>query len=90
MVLPALLGIFSGGSAITKGLTGLLQGGGFGLGYGFGVRMGYDAYGGLKKALGLDTVEGTKKKMATARYNTHPFVSHLGSGALMGLDKVLK
>ncbi|NIR86940.1 hypothetical protein GWO13_04925 [Candidatus Bathyarchaeota archaeon] len=92
MVFPAILtGIFGGkGGALSKGLTGLLQGGGFGIGYGFGVRLGYDMYGGIKKALGLDSPEKAKNKMQTFRYSQHPFFSHLGSGSMMALNRVIK
>lgn len=69
------------GSLITKlvpGLQGLLQGGGFGLGYGFGVRLGYDAYGGLKDLI--------TKGAASARLSPSTgFTSHLGSGILTAL-----
>lgn len=58
-------------------ITGILQGGGFGLGYGFGVRAGYDAYGWMKKTL--------IEKATTARYSSNPFMSHLGSGILSAL-----
>jgi hypothetical protein len=64
-------------SSILTGLQGLFQGGGFGIGYGFGVRLGYDAYGGLK-----DWLTG---KASNLRYSTNPFMSHLGSGVLSAL-----
>lgn len=57
---------------------GLLQGGGFGIGYGFGVRLGYDAYGHIK-----DLFTG---KAGQARYSPDPFTSHLGSGILSALQ----
>jgi hypothetical protein len=58
-------------------VSGLAQGGGFGIGYGFGVRLGYDAYGGLKDLI--------TKGSQGARYSTSPFTSHLGSGILSAL-----
>lgn len=69
-----VLGLLSLG----KGLTGLLQGGGFGIGYGFGVRLGYDTYGGLK-----DLIMGKAQK---ARYAKDNFTSHLGSGIMSALN----
>lgn len=59
------------------GLQGLLQGGGFGIGYGFGVRLGYDSYGALKDML--------VPQAQQARYSPNPFMSHLGSGILTAL-----
>lgn len=58
-------------------LTGILQGGGFGMGYGFGVRLGYDSYGWLK-----DLLTG---KATEARYSNNTFMPHLGSGILSAL-----
>lgn len=64
-------------AGLGKGLMGLLQGGGFGIGYGFGVRLGYDTYGGIK-----DLITG---KAQQARYSKDNFTSHLGSGILSAL-----
>lgn len=63
------------------GLSGLLQGGGFGVGYGFGVRLGYDSYGALKNGLFGRTVQSAQ----TARYSSNPFMSNMGSGILAAL-----
>ena len=61
------------------GLQGLSQGGGFGLGYGFMVRAGYDLYGQLR-----DNVIG---KLTGARYTPDTATSMMGTGGLMGLSR---
>lgn len=60
-----------------SGISGLAQGGGFGLGYGFMVRMGYDLYGALKdKAI---------SSLTGLRYTPDTSTSMAGTGGLMGL-----
>lgn len=68
---------FNLGLNAMQGISGIFQGGGFGMGYGFGVRLGYDAYGALKNFL-----TGKSKSL---RYSTNPTLSHLGSGLLSAL-----
>lgn len=65
-------------------LQGLLQGGGFGIGYGFGVRLGYDGYGALKNTLFADPSK-TKDAAQSARYSTNPLLSQVGTGLLTAL-----
>jgi hypothetical protein len=75
MVLQALMPLL--GKLGLGGLNGLAQGGGFGLGYGFMVRAGYDLYGAIKDQL----VGG----LQTARYMPSTATSMMGTGGLMGL-----
>lgn len=72
-LLPLLTGVGGKGGA----LSGLAQGGGFGLGYGFMVRAGYDLYGAVK-----DQVIGA---LTGQRYTPNPASSMMGTGGLMGL-----
>jgi hypothetical protein len=74
MVLQAILGRLGLG-----GLTGLAQGGGFGLGYGFMVRAGYDLYGQMR-----DKVMET---LGIQRYTPDTATSMAGTGGLMGLSR---
>jgi hypothetical protein len=80
MVLQFLLPLLIGGGK-AKGfggaLGGLSQGGGFGLGYGFMVRAGYDLYGAIK-----DQVIGN---LMGARYVPDSATSMMGTGGLMGM-----
>ena len=75
MVLQALMPLL--GKLGLGGLNGLAQCGGFGLGYGFMVRAGYDLYGAIKDQL----VGG----LTTARYTPSTATSMMGTGGLMGL-----
>ena len=83
MVLQYLLPLLTLGGKTKAGnsfggaLGGLAQGGGFGLGYGFMVRAGYDLYGAIK-----DQVVGS---LMGARYVPDSSTSMLGTGGLMGL-----
>lgn len=65
-------------------LQGVLQGGGFGLGYGFGVRLGYDGYGALKDTL-FGSEKSTKEAATSARYSANPLLSQVGTGLLTAL-----
>lgn len=62
-----------------SGVSGLAQGGGFGLGYGFMVRAGYDLYGQMRdKVLGALTGQ---------RYTPGTATSMAGTGGIMGLSR---
>lgn len=62
------------------GLQGLSQGGGFGLGYGFMVRAGYDLYGALRDKF--------TDSLTNARYTPgNTGVSMMGTGGLMGMQR---
>lgn len=74
MVFPAILAKLGLGAT-----TGLAQGGGFGLGYGFMVRAGYDLYGQMRDSV-LKTLMGQ-------RYNPLPAPSMAATGGLMGLQR---
>jgi hypothetical protein len=79
MVLQFLLPILGNNNLISKGIQGLAQGGGFGLGYGFMVRAGYDLYGAVKdKLMGM---------LGMARYTPDPFTSMAGTGGIMGMQR---
>ncbi len=81
MVLQFLLPLLTGGGALGNrgsALGGLMQGGGFGLGYGFMVRAGYDLYGAIK-----DKLVGS---LMGARYTVPAASSMIGTGGLMGLN----
>lgn len=81
MVLQFLLPLLTGGGALGNrgsALGGLMQGGGFGLGYGFMVRAGYDLYGAIK-----DKVIGS---LMGARYMPGTGASMMGTGGLMGMQ----
>lgn len=61
------------------GLQGLSQGGGFGLGYGFMVRAGYDLYGQARDKI--------MQLLTGARYTPDTGTSMMGTGGLMGLSR---
>lgn len=77
MVLQFLMPLLTGVGGKGGALSGLAQGGGFGLGYGFMVRAGYDLYGAIK-----DKVIGS---LMGARYVPAPATSMMGTGGLMGM-----
>ena len=77
MVLPIFLTSLLGNGLVNKGVQGLAQGGGFGLGYGFMVRAGYDLYGAIKDRL-IGSLQQT-------RYSPDTALSMAGTGGLMGL-----
>lgn len=64
---------------VPGGLSGLAQGGGFGLGYGFMVRAGYDLYGALRDRL--------TSNLTALRYTPDSGHSMIGTGGLMGLAR---